>query len=204
MRPMETWADRLERKRSERGWSKRVLADRSGVDYQLVAKYCKGKVKQPRDDKMEMLADALKVHFLWLRDGIGPETNLIPVLGYTSGGDEWTPLDDHEKGDGIDDIDFTVNFPHPMALRVRGTSMTPVYRNGDHLICSRLEATNNPEQFLRHDCVVKTTEGVCYIKTVLPGTSKGVYRLRSYNPDYADIEDVALEWAAPVLWIKRS
>lgn len=41
------------------------------------------------------------------------------------------------------------------------------------------------------------------MKTVHRGTRKGVFRLRSYNPSYEDIEDVALEWAAPITHVIR-
>lgn len=201
---MTEWSRRLEQKRREKGWSKAELQRRSGLSYDDVSKYSKGAVKQPRYDKMETLAEALGVSLRWLRDGIGPETTSIPVLGYTSGGnDMWTPVDDHFKGDGIDTVEFQIDFDDPIAVTVKGTSMTPVYRAGDTLICSR-HLGSASAQYLHHDCVIKTKDGECYIKTVLPGTNENLVRLRSYNPDYDDIEDVELEWAAPVVWVHKS
>lgn len=202
---MSAWNDRLHHAFKETGWSMAELARRSGVGEQNVYKYLRrdGKSpKQPRGDTLKRLAETLGVEELWLRDGDGPMRTKIKVIGYTSGGDTWHPLDDHPIGGDLDTIDFVPPDDDAIALRVRNISMLPVYREGDVLICRRHPALDEA-QFLRRDCVVKTIDGGCYIKTVVPGSKKGHYRLRSYNPVEPDREDVQLEWAAPVIWVKR-
>jgi hypothetical protein len=50
--------------------------------------------------------------------------------------------------------------------------------------------------------VVKLTNGAGYVKRVVRGGKPGHYTLLSYAAE--PITDVALEWAAPILWIKRA
>jgi transcriptional regulator with XRE-family HTH domain len=64
-------------------------------------------------------------------------SNLIPVVGYAAGGEEWSPVDDYAPGDGMEPVELGLGDADPIAIMVRGESMAPVYRNGDVLICSR-------------------------------------------------------------------
>lgn len=66
---MRTWWQRLEEARRDKGWTKRELAERSGVDYQRVIKYTNGEVDQPRGDALDRLARAFGRSRLWLQFG---------------------------------------------------------------------------------------------------------------------------------------
>lgn len=203
MRAMN-WQVRLDKRRKELGWTKAELSRRSDVPYDSVNKYLRGDVQQPRGDILAKLAESTGLNVLWLRDGLGPELSRVPVVGVLGAGEEWYPIDDSAQGGGIDDgIDFSLDDADPVALRVRGTSMAPVYRDGDKIICSRRRGSDI-SRCINRDCAVKTADGHGYIKILLRGTTPGTFRLRSYNPDYPDIEEQKLEWAAPVVWIKRS
>lgn len=130
------------------------------------------------------------------------EPLLIPIVGYVSGGEAFTPVDDHAPGGGIDHVMLTIDKDDQVAVRVRGDSMRPVYRNGDVIIGSRRLGAELAG-VIGEDCIVKTASGEGYVKTVHRGSRKGGFRLRSYNPAYQDVEDVALEWAAPITHVIR-
>jgi hypothetical protein len=51
-------------------------------------------------------------------------------------------------------------------------------------------------------CVVKLTDGRALLKTIKRGTLPGRYRLVSFNSP--DIEDVEVEWAAKIIFIRTS
>lgn len=81
--------------------------------------------------------------------------------------------------------------------------MSPVYRSGDMLICSR-QTTKHLDNLINLDCVVMTADGDGYIKILKRGTRRGCVTLKSYNPHFDDIENVQLLWVAPILWVRRA
>ncbi|WP_128292035.1 MULTISPECIES: LexA family transcriptional regulator [Afifella] len=148
----------------------------------------------------ERYARAFRVSAAWLLTGeMAPARNhlRVPLVGYVGGGERVVPIDDHEKGASLETIDLDFADFDPVAVRVRGSSMAPAYRNGDVLVCSRVEGADI-ERALNRDCVVMTVDGEGYLKILRPGDKPGTYRLRSYNPAFEDIENVALAWVAPV------
>jgi phage repressor protein C with HTH and peptisase S24 domain len=87
-----------------------------------------------------------------------------------------------------------------MALLVAGDSMLPVYRNGDIIFVRRDHDGVLPE-YLGEECAVHTADGGTWLKTLSPGTEIGRYTLRSFNA--ADMENVEVIWASPVLFVQR-
>lgn len=123
-----------------------------------------------------------------------------PVVGYVGGGDViyWLSV----SGDpGAESLEFANEFVNLIGVRVRGDSMYPVYRDGDLLFCPPRSGVDIAE-CLGRDCVVQTVSGQSYIKTIRRSLVPGRFRLTSYR--IPDIEDVALEWASPVVWTRRS
>jgi len=200
---MENWAIRVERKRKELGWTKAELARRADIEPSLLRHYLSGHgIANPRDPGMfERLAAALRVDEIWLRLGTGPETVEIPLLGYTAAGESWMAFDGDAPDPG-ETVSFTLAGADPIAIEVRGSSMSPVYRDGDRLLCSRHEGIDL-ERVIGKDCVVCTDTGERLLKQVHRGPRPHTFRLRSFNPDYADLDGIRLAWAAPVIWIRR-
>lgn len=198
---MSDWAIRLERKRKERGWSKAELARRADVDRLLLYRYLAGEVDNPRGDNLKKLARAVGVEEIWLRHGAGAESLEIPVVGYTAAGESWM-LFDGEAPDPHETVSLSVSGADPIAIEVRGSSNSPVYRDGDRLICSRLSGIDL-DRVIGKDCVICTDTGERLLKQVHRGNTPHTFRLRSYNPDYGDRDNVRLAWAAPVVWIRR-
>jgi hypothetical protein len=121
----------------------------------------------------------------------------VPVVGEVAGGEAFRPIDDHLPGAASDYVDIDFGDYDPVAIRVRGDSMRPVYRDGDRLVCSRLRGADLRDAAGR-DCAVLTADGRGYLKILQAGSRRGLWRLRSYDPAYDDVEDVEIEWAAPV------
>lgn len=173
---------------------------RFGVEQATVSRWEKGEpVQRKFQAPLAKLANMPVSEFFFQ----ATEPHLVPIVGYVSGGEGFNPADDHEPGADIDHIAIAVPEAEQVAVRVRGDSMRPVYRSGDVIIGAKL-AQSALDQAIGQDCIVKTASGDGYVKTVHPGSRRGVYRLRSYNPAHVDVEDVELEWAAPITQIIRN
>jgi repressor LexA len=85
-----------------------------------------------------------------------------------------------------------------IALEVVGESMLPKYRNGDIIYVCRSH-DGALEDYIGEDCAVRLVTGETFIKQLAYGSKPGVFTLRSLNA--ADIEDVEIEWATPVIFI---
>ncbi len=195
-----TLADNIRRVREALGETQGQFATRFGVEQPTVSRW--ERAVSPPERKylsaMAGLAGVDEASFVYDETS----ANLVPVVGYASGGDEWIPVDDYAQGDGMEPVELSLGDADPIAIMVRGESMAPVYRNGDVLICSRQGGTDLSAA-LNRDCVVRTVDGRCYIKFLLRGDRPGRFRLRSYNVSFPDMEGEALDWAAPVMWVKR-
>jgi len=198
---MQGWHQRLRAVLQRRGWSQAELARRSGVGIEKIRKYVQGKVEQPRGDAVQRLADALEVHPLWLRDGVGPEAAAVPLVGYVGAGEAFLPVDDLAQGEALEGIELSLDGADPIAVEVRGNSMLPVYRPGDRLLCSRYRGADIAACVGR-DCIVRLASGEGFIKKLAKGSRAGLFTLLSYNAE--PIVDVALDWCAPVVWIRRA
>lgn len=122
--------------------------------------------------------------------------NQIPVVGYVGAGAAVFPYDDFARGDGIAHI----NRPsfvkgQVVAVEVQGDSLLPTAENGWRLIYAGNQ-TLDEDQVLNRLCVVKLVDERMMVKRVTRGTEAGRYHLVSTNAPM--IEDVQIEWAAPV------
>lgn len=201
---MQTIGDRAKARRAELGMSQAEVARRVG-----------GSTKQAHIGQLELnetrypkyltgLARALNVSREWLEFGTGDkeraERDFTPVVGYIGAGEEVYPIDDYEKGAGIDDLPLISGLEDCVAVRVRGDSMRPAFRPGDALYF-RQEYGQPPVLLIGAECVVKVKDGGTFVKTLRPGRRKGCFDLYSYNAE--PMLDQPVEWAAKVEFIKR-
>lgn len=171
------------------------------MNYESVVKYMNGLIKQPRGNTLRMLADALDTTERALLFGETPWPTRAPVIGEAAGGERWIPAEG--AADTPEMIEIEIADDDPVAVRVRGTSMSPVFRDGDILIAYRGRGLNVRDA-IGLDCIVETVGGERYVKILQRGAGPGRFRLRSYHPDYPDIDDIAIAWVAPVALIKRT
>ncbi len=123
------------------------------------------------------------------------------MVGYVGAGQEILPYDDHALGGGLEEVEAPegVGGGPVVALRVRGESMHPM-RDG-WLLFYRRDQHGVPEACLNRLCVVKLADdGPIMVKEVRRGYRPNHFVLSSWNAP--PLEDVRLEWAAPVLSIR--
>jgi phage repressor protein C with HTH and peptisase S24 domain len=122
---------------------------------------------------------------------------MIPVVGYVGAGAEIYSIDDHFKGGGLDELQAPLHVPaDSVALIVRGDSMYPEVDAGTRVIYRR-EVDFDEAQCLGKRCVVKLEDGHLFLKRLTRGSQYGRYTLISVNAP--PIENVEIEWAAPVM-----
>jgi phage repressor protein C with HTH and peptisase S24 domain len=154
----------------------------------------------PKISTLTAIATALGVPLTTLLGDEAPVHSSIPIVGFVSAGEGWTPIDNATGPDDV--VDFDLGAHDAIGIEVRGDSMAPVYRNGDYLVCYRQFGTN-ADNCIGLDCVVRTQDGRHFVKILKRGSRPGRFNLKSYNPVADDIEDVTLSWVAPVAWIRR-
>lgn len=211
---METLGKRVARVREERKMSQTALADaihrinralkpRQSTIHSLET----GDVERPR--LLRELAMVLEVSEDWLLTGKGDRSRKppvdafdIPVFGYAGARErvELIKEDDTRSLGGIRPPSMQEGF---VAVVVKGNSMFPAYRDGDHLFFQEYSG-NEPSAFLGRDCVVITDKSRCYVKRVIAGRVPGTYDLMSYDPAVDPIRDVGLESAWPIQWVRRA
>ena len=180
--------------RQRLGWSQEQLARAAGTSQQNVVRIESGKVQISR-----ALPAILKALGLSEDDPV-VRPQFVPIVGYAGAGSEIFTLDDHAKGDGLDQIDVPAGVMSlsSVAVIVRGDSMLPVYRDGDTIFYDR-QYKGNLDHLVGKTCIIRLLDGRTLIKGLY--RSNGTYTLLSHN---APPIMGAIEWAAPVVWIKKA
>jgi phage repressor protein C with HTH and peptisase S24 domain len=123
------------------------------------------------------------------------------VVGYVGAGETVYSVDDHEKGSGLYKIEAPQGEGGGVCVVVRGNSMSPRFRDGEHLGYSREDGLDLAKCFGR-ECVVQTKDGRQLVKIVEPGNTVGEVTLVSVNSATPIEQNVPVEWVAPVTWVK--
>lgn len=89
--------------------------------------------------------------------------------------------------------------PGTVAVEVEGSSMFPAYEPGSILYYSKILP---PSEMVNRRAIVQLADGRAMVKIVRPGSAPNTWTLQSINARYPDIEDVVVEWAAPIEWIR--
>lgn len=173
--------------------SLQALADLVGTSRQQMQRLEKGKRGLSREWAIRIAPHVEKSpEFLMF----GPRT--AEVAGYVGGGAEVYAMDDHEPGAGLEDVEIPPGVPENAVLViVRGDSMYPRYFDGEYLFYVR--AGHSPRELVGRECVVKLVDGRTFVKVLRPGADEQTFNLESWNSNTATIEDVIVEWAAPVV-----
>lgn len=143
-------------------------------------------------------AEFYRVSLDWLVMGKGvPRSNGgIMVVGYIGAGSEVYPIDDLSRGTGLDFVDAPMlTSRDTVGVYVKGDSMYPAFEDGDIVLYE--ESPVDPKHLLGRRCVIKTADGRTFVKRLRRGSSANHYHLESVNAP--TLEDVELEWAAPIL-----
>lgn len=198
---MKTFSDRLKHALKHSGMTQIALAKAVGIAQPTVHKLLQPKAQG--SSHVAKIAHALGVSPLWLEAGTPPMLpasdvpRMIAVAGYVGAGAEVHAIDDHVRGAGIDEAPPPPGFEGScVAVKVRGDSMYPLLDDGWVLYYANEHAGVSDDAVGRL-CVAKTVDGTVFVKRLRRGSRKGLWRLESLNAP--PIEDVKLEWAAPII-----
>ena len=173
----------------EAGISMAELARQSKTSRQQVQRLVKGGRKLSKDWAVRFAphlgTTAAQLMF-------GPRTAF--AVGYVGAG-EFTPIDDHAVGAGLEEAEIPAGVPDDAVLLiVRGDSMAPRYFDNEYLFYRR--DNRHPSELIGRECVIKLMDGRMYVKELRRGQN-GLFTLFGWNSPL--VENVAVEWAAPVL-----
>lgn len=157
-----------------------------GVSQSTVARWAKREVEPEGANR-----DA--IHALH-QSIFGDAPRQVRLVGYIGAGAAIYPIDD--GGDEWVEAPPAVS-RSTVAGKVKGTSQLPMYEDGWIIYWSRHLP---PEEMVNRRCVVQLADGRVLVKTLKRGSIKGHWTLASSNDE--DIENVVVEWAAPIDWIK--
>ncbi len=199
-------ATRIRALRKSLGLSQAGFASRVGVDQSNVSRWESG--APPDDAHIVRLAGLAGQHPAAFRYGRLPETasaaprpHVVSVVGYVGAGQEIFALDDHALGASLEEVEAPegVGRDTMVAVRVRGESMHPL-RDG-WLLFYRRDQHGVPEACLNRLCIVKLADdGPILVKELRRGYREGHFVLSSWNAP--PLDDVRVDWAAPVLSIR--
>lgn len=190
--------NRLTELRNAAGLNIDELAEKTGLSTSYVSRLERGE-RNLSVKNMEVFARVLGVTAADLLTAAPSRT--IPVVGYVGAGAEVYAIDDHAKGDGMDQVECPWDdlSPDTVAVRVRGDSMAPAYYDGDLIFYERNHTDYT--HLLGKECVVALSDGRRFIKQ-LRRTQSGQWYLHSHNAE--PILGVQIEWAAKVRLIQRA
>ena len=146
---------------------------------------------------LKKLAKALLCRPVDLLPELGEGALTATLVGDVGAGEKVLPF----AHSAIEEVEAPPGISDARALRVRGDAMWPAYRGGDLLFFVPTKGFDSASCLL-HECIVQVVDGPMYVKRVLPGSAQSTYILASYRA--AELLDVRIRWASPVLWVKRS
>ncbi len=127
----------------------------------------------------------------------GGRDPVVPVVGYVGAGATVELVDPYPKGGGLKEVPCPrgLNPAKTIAVIVRGDSQAPMITDGWIIFYSR-DPEPDAAAVVGRLCIVKQADGPVMLKRVRRGPTAGRFNLESANAPL--VEDVALEWAAPV------
>ncbi len=199
----------LDRLAARAGLSASGLAKKSGLDPTTFNKSKRiTRDGRPRWPSTESVAKALAATgtrfdtFVTLTtEGSPVSTHAVPLIGFAKAGsggyfdDGGLPI-----GKGWEEIALPViNDEHAYALEISGSSMDPVYRDGDIIVVSPAAPIRKGDRV-----VVKTRSGEVLAKELKRRSAKSV-ELKSLNPAHKDRALAApdVEWIARIVWASQ-
>lgn len=184
--------NRIAALRKRRGLTQQQLATEADCDKSTIFRYERGETSLFQKN----VATIATILGLDSPDQlVGPDILSARLTGTVGAGAEVFPLDD--------DTEFLTAPPHmdnPIAVRVVGNSMVPVYREGDILFAETRSYVGS--EVIGLDCIVQVTDGPRLVKRVLRGAQQGKFLLFSYETHEVS-DELELDWASPVLWVNR-
>ena len=195
---------------AKHGMSASGLARRSGLDPTTFNKSKRitkeGKQRWPSTESVSKVraatGDAIAEFVAQMsEDNASILAQRVPVIGYAQAGDKGY-FDDagYPTGSGWDEVLFPqIGDQHAFALEISGSSMEPIYRDGDTIVVSPAAGIRRGDRV-----VVKTKEGEIMAKELSRQSARKI-ELASLNKDHPDrslgVEEI--DWMARIVWASQ-
>lgn len=176
----------IKAEREKRGWSTYDLSRASGVPQSTVHRI------ETEDASVSKHIPAL-LEVLNLKENTLPRA--IPLVGHVGAGAEIFPMDHL----GYVEAPPGIAGPTTVAVKVKGDSMRPAYRDGDLIY---YDDHLPPEGLVGREVVVELEDGRCLVKELFAGSKPGLWTLLSHNA--APMTDVRIKWAARIKWVQKA
>ena len=196
----------IDRLATKHGMSASGLARRSGLDPTTFNKSKRitkeGKQRWPSTESVSKVLAATGDSLAEFVALMGEENasilaQRVPVIGYAQAGDKGY-FDDagYPTGSGWDEVLFPqIGDTHAFALEISGSSMEPIYRDGDTIVVSPAAGIRRGDRV-----VVKTKEGEIMAKELSRQSARKI-ELASLNKDHPDrslgVEEI--DWMARIV-----
>ncbi len=200
----------IDRMAAKHGMSASGLARRSGLDPTTFNKSKRitkeGKQRWPSTESVSKVLTATGDSLAEFVAQMGEENasilaQRVPVIGYAQAGDKGY-FDDagYPTGSGWDEVLFPqIGDTHAFALEISGSSMEPIYRDGDTIVISPAAGIRRGDRV-----VVRTKEGEVMAKELSRQSARKI-ELASLNKDHPDrnfdVEEI--DWMARIVWASQ-
>lgn len=187
MNLVDTFQNRLKYAMDIRNMKQVDLVEKSGLDKTLINKYLAG-ISNARQKKLTTLADVLNVNEVWLMGYDVPierelkPTNkdssaaIVHVFGTIPAGVPMECIEDIIDTEEIP-LDMLKGGKEYFGLKIKGTSMSPTYLDGDTIILEKVDDCESGQ-----DCVVMVNGNDGTFKRVVKNEN-GII-LQPLNPEY--------------------
>ena len=200
----------IDRLAAKHGMSASGLARRSGLDPTTFNKSKRitkeGKQRWPSTESVSKVLAATGDSLAEFVAQMGEENasvlaQRVPVIGYAQAGDKGY-FDDagYPTGRGWDEVLFPqIGDPHAFALEISGSSMEPIYRDGDTIVVSPASGIRRGDRV-----VVRTHDGEVMAKELSRRTARKI-ELASLNKDHPDrsLDVEEIDWMARIVWASQ-
>lgn len=197
--PSMSLADRIRKRLDALGLSAASVSRDAGLGRDYLRDVLNGKSQNPSAQSIALVAPLLKTSLGYLMTGAGDEeVEPIEVRAYVGAGAVITRVTDDAPLERVEAPPGATGIAG--AAIVRGTSQLPALRDGDVVFWG--EQTDDPSAYINLECVCILSNDQWLVKTLLPGSRKGLYTLISHNAE--PIHDAEVVAASPILWVRRS
>lgn len=160
------------------------------------------KVQEARGIATFLACSVADIHIALGVRGSPPAGEKQPIMGYVGAGDQVILYQESDPGYGLDFIKSPFPGYKGAAVRIRGDSMSPRYRENE--VIGYTEASGDIGQLLGAEVVAKLEDGRLVLKVLQGGSEPGLYTLISLNATTPPILNVALDWVSEIDWHKPS
>ena len=179
---------------AERGIKARRLSTQAGLNEPAVRDLLKS-VTDPKLGTLLKLAKALNLSRHNLMSGMMPISGVIGAGG---------AIEMRKNGDLSEMVPIPTETDGVLiALKVEGDWLLPVYHSGDVIYCCK-RPDKRPEDYIGAEVIAQLSKadgGATLLRHLHHGSAPERFDLRSFNS--AEVPDVRLDWAAPVMIVIR-